>query len=233
MKIFNFLKKKEKEINEPMTLREVERIIKNRTKIANREFARGYKLIKKHPRSVSILGSARFTTDNIYYKQAEILGRRIAQELNYTVVTGGGHGIMEAANKGAYEAGGSSIGFAIKLPKEQLVNKYLTDHVEFDYFFSRKTLLFFSAETYIYYPGGFGTMDELFEILTLIQTEEIPRVPVILVGREFWTPLLKLIDEKLYLDEKTIDLNDQAIYQIVDSEDEIINIIKSAPLRQE
>jgi hypothetical protein len=105
---------------------------------------------------------------------------------------------MEAANRGAFEAGGVSLGFTIKLPKEQLDNPYLTDHVDFEYFFSRKTLLFFSAETYIYYPGGFGTMDELFEITTLIQTNKIPKTPVILVGREFWTPFLKLIDEKLY-----------------------------------
>jgi hypothetical protein len=218
---------------EPLNLKEINKIIRDRTHITNKEFARGYDLIKKHPRSVSILGSARFTAENIYYKHAESLGKRIAQELKYAVVTGGGPGIMEAANKGAYEAGGKSIGFVIKLPREQVVNPYMNEYVEFEYFFSRKTLLFFSAETYVYYPGGFGTMDELFEILTLIQTGEIPRVPVILVGREFWQPLLDLIKEDLLKDEQTIDLKDTYIYKIVDSEDEIIDIIKNAPFRQE
>ncbi len=233
MNIKNLFFKRERKEGEPLTIKEIDRLIKNRMVIADKEFTNGYNLIKKYPRSVSVLGSARFKPDNVYYKQAESLCRRIANELNYAVVTGGGPGIMEAANKGAYEAGGKSIGFAIKLPKEQATNAYLTEHVEFEYFFSRKTLLFFSAETYIYYPGGFGTMDELFEIVTLIQTGEIPKVPVVLVGREFWTPLLKLIDDKLYHDEHTINLDDENIYKIVDSEDEIIQIIKNAPFRQE
>ncbi|MFA7252624.1 MAG: TIGR00730 family Rossman fold protein [Candidatus Paceibacterota bacterium] len=219
--------------NEPLTIRQIDKIIKRRMRTADAEFSQGYDLIKKYPRSVSILGSARFKSDNIYYKQAESLGRRIATELKYVVVTGGGPGIMEAANKGAYEAGGVSLGFNIKLPKEQEPNKYLTDYVDFEYFFSRKTILFYSAETYIYYPGGFGTMDELFEILTLIQTGEIPRVPVILVGREFWEPLMATIKEELLTDNNTIDLKDTYIYKIVDTEDEIIDIIKKAPLRQD
>jgi uncharacterized protein (TIGR00730 family) len=233
MNIKNLFKKRIIKTGEPLTIREIDKLISNRTKITNKEFAHGYNLIKKYPRSVSILGSARFKPDNEYYKQAESLGKRIAQELKYAVVTGGGPGIMEAANKGAFEVGGKSIGFAIKLPKEQVINPYLTEFVEFEYFFSRKTLLFFSAETYVYYPGGFGTMDELFEILTLIQTGEIPRVPVVLVGREFWQPLLDLIKEDLLVDEQTIDLKDTYIYKIVDSEDEIIEIIKNAPFRQE
>ena len=233
MKIINLFTKKIVKTEGPLTLREVNRLIRNRTKITNKEFSHGYDLIKKYPHSVSILGSARFKSDNEYYKKAESLGRRIAQELKCAVVTGGGPGIMEAANKGAFQAGGKSIGFAIKLPREQEVNPYLTEFVEFEYFFSRKTLLFFSAETYVYYPGGFGTMDELFEILTLIQTGEIPRVPVVLVGRDFWQPLLDLIKEDLLVNEQTINLEDTYIYKIVDSEDEIIDIIKNAPFRQE
>jgi uncharacterized protein (TIGR00730 family) len=232
MKILNIFKKQEIKSASPLTIRDMATIIKKRTKTVDKEFKAGYELILKHPQSVSILGSARFTEDNIYYKQARSLASRIVKELNYAVVTGGGPGIMEAANRGAYEANGISLGFSIKLPQEQKNNPYLTDYVEFEYFFSRKTLLFFSAETYIYYPGGFGTMDELFEILTLIQTNKIPKTPVILVGREFWTPLLKLIDDKLYHDTNAINLADQDIYKIVDSEDEIIQIIKNAPLRQ-
>jgi uncharacterized protein (TIGR00730 family) len=233
MNIKNLFKKRIIKTGEPLTIKELDNLIKSRERIADKEFSLGYNLIKKYPRSVSILGSARFKPDNEYYKQAESLGRRIAQELKYAVVTGAGPGIMEAASKGAFEAGGKSIGFAIKLPKEQVVNPYLTECVEFEYFFSRKTILFFSAETYIYYPGGFGTMDELFEILTLIQTGEIPKTPVILVGRDFWQPLLDLIEKELLKDEKTISPEDTSIYKIVDSEDEIIEIIKNAPFRQE
>jgi uncharacterized protein (TIGR00730 family) len=232
MKILNIFKKQEIKPASPLNIKDIATIIKKRKKTVDQEFKVGYELILKHPQSVSILGSARFKEDNIYYKQARSLASRIVKELNYAVVTGGGPGIMEAANRGAYEAGGVSLGFSIKLPQEQKNNPYLTDYVEFEYFFSRKTLLFFSAETYIYYPGGFGTMDELFEILTLIQTNKIPKTPVILVGRDFWTPLLKLIDDKLYHDTNAINLTDEDIYKIVDSEDEIIQIIKNAPLRQ-
>lgn len=237
MNIKNLFRKKEDKIkrnsDKPLTINELSQLVINRMYTANDEFIRGYDMIKKHPRSVSILGSARFDENNIYYKQARSLAFRIAKELKYAVVTGGGPGIMEAANRGAFEAGGVSLGFSIKLPKEQKDNPYLTDSVEFEYFFSRKTLLFFSAETYIYFPGGFGTFDELFEILTLIQTKKIPLTPVILVGRDFWAPLLKLVDEKLYHETKTIRLEDENIYKIVDSEDEIIDIIKNAPFRQE
>jgi len=217
----------------PVTRKKMEELIKRREKISGKEFDEGYNLIKKYPRSVSILGSARFGKDNKYYKHAESLSRRIVKELGYAVVTGGGPGIMEAANKGAYEADGASLGFVIKLPKEQKINDYLTDYVIFEYFFSRKTLLFFAAESYVYYPGGFGTFDELFEILTLIQTHKINKTPVILVGKEFWIPFLELFKEKLALVNHTINIEDTKIYKIVDSEDEIIDIIKKAPYRQE
>jgi hypothetical protein len=217
----------------PTTRRKMEEIIKRREKISGDEFDKGYNLIKKYPRSVSILGSARFGEDNIYYKKAESLASRIVKELGYAVVTGGGPGIMEAANKGAYEAGGASLGFVIKLPQEQSINKYLTEYVEFDYFFSRKTLLFFAAETYIYFPGGFGTFDELLEIVTLIQTKKIVKTPVVLVGKEFWQPFLDLIKQKLAVENNAINMEDTDIYKIVDSEDEIIDIIKNAPYREE
>jgi hypothetical protein len=233
MNFKNIFGKKVVGANEPLTLKQLKKIIRRSMNVANSEFNRGYNLIEHHPRSVSILGSARLKPGTIYYEKAESLGRRIAKELNYAVVTGGGPGIMEAANKGAFEAGGISLGFGIKLPQEQKLNPYLTDSVNFEYFFSRKTLLFFSAESYVYYPGGFGTMDELFEILTLIQTGKMPKVPVILIGREFWQPLLKTIEDELLNDEHTIDAKDLQFYKIVDSEDEIISIIKNAPLRQD
>jgi len=233
MNIKNLFSKKINKTDGPLTIKDIDRLINERMDTTNKELRAGYNIIKKYPHSVSILGSARLKPENIYYKQAESLGRRIVTELNYAVVTGGGPGIMEAANKGAFEAGGKSIGFTIKLPTEQEDNKFLTESVTFEYFFSRKTLLFFSAETYVYYPGGFGTMDELFEILTLIQTGEIPKAPVILVGRDFWQPLLDLIKNKLLDETETISPEDMEIYKIVDSEDEIIDIIRSAPFRQE
>jgi uncharacterized protein (TIGR00730 family) len=217
----------------PIDRQKIERIIRKRKRISNEEFDRGYDLIKKYPRSVSILGSARFSEDNQYYKKARSVAYKIANELKYAIVTGGGPGIMEAANRGAFEAGGASLGFGIKLPMEQNSNKYLTDHVEFEYFFSRKTLLYFSAEAYIYFPGGFGTLDELFEILTLEQTHKISRAPVILVGKDFWEPFLELLRQKLAVENDTIDMADTEIYKIVDSEDEIIDIIRKAPFREE
>ena len=226
-------KTKEVQADLPITLKQVEDVIAKRTTVADEEFARGYDLIKKYPRSVSILGSAKFKEDSLYYQQARSLSGRIAKELGYAVVTGGGPGIMEAANRGAYEAGGVSLGFAIRLPNEQAVNKYLTEYVKFEYFFSRKTLLFFSAESYVYYPGGFGTMDEFFEIVTLVETKKIPRVPVILIGRDFWTPILDLIKTRLYDEFHTIKTEDLDIYKIVDSEDEVLEIIKNAPFRTE
>ncbi len=217
----------------PITVKQMERVIKNREKIALAELDKGYSLIKKYPRSVSILGSARFKPGSVYYKHAESLAGKIVKELKYAVVTGGGPGIMEAANKGAYEAKGVSIGFTIKLPKEQIINSYLTEMANFQYFFDRQTIMFFSAEAYVYYPGGFGTFDELFSLVTSIQTKKIQRTPVILVGSEFWMPFMKVIKQKLFMENSTIGEEDMSIYKIVDSEDEIIDIIRKAPYRQE
>ena len=226
--------KNDNQVNTVLLARKkIESIIERREKITDEEFTKGYNLIEKYPLSVSMLGSARFDENNIYYKKARSIAYRIAKELKYAVVTGGGPGIMEAANRGAREAGGASLGMVIKLPKEQAVNKYLTEYVEFEYFFTRKTLLYFSAEAYIYFPGGFGTFDELLEILTLIQTEKISKAPVIMVGKEFWQPFLELFKQKLAIEEHTINLDDLNIFKIIDSEDEIIEIIKAAPYREE
>ena len=217
----------------PLTLQKVEEAIKKRMVVINGEFESGFELIKKYPRSVTFFGSSRFTEDNEYFKQAAELSARIVKELNYAVVSGGGPGIMEAANKGAYEAGGNSLGLIIKLPEEFPANKYLTDFREFSFFFSRKVILSFSAETYLFFPGGFGTMDELFEIVTLVQTKKIPRVPIILVGKKHWNKVDGFIRETLFADINSIDEEDMDIYKILDSGDEIIEIIKKAPLRKE
>lgn len=137
---------------------------------------------------------------------------------------------MEAASRGAFEAGGQSVGLNIKLPYEQNVNKYLTDRYEFYYFFSRKVVLSFAAEAYIFFPGGFGTLNEFFEIVTLVQTNRINRVPLILVGSDFWKPFTNLIEKHLFGTYKTIKKEDSGIYCVMDKEEEIIEKVKSSPI---
>jgi uncharacterized protein (TIGR00730 family) len=132
---------------------------------------------------------------------------------------------MQAANKGAFEAGGTSIGLNIALANAQGYNKYLTNKLQFEHFFVRKTMLTYASEVYVYFPGGFGTLDEFFEILTLIQTEKIRKVPILLFGKAFWTPLLLFIEETLYEKHKAIDKNDMKLYVVVDSVDEAFEYI--------
>jgi uncharacterized protein (TIGR00730 family) len=214
----------------PVTLEDINKDINERIDRIEDEFKKGFNFIKGHERSVTFFGSARTGENESDYILARSLANRIAKEINYAVVTGGSAGIMEAGNRGAYEAGGKSLGLNIVLPEEQSSNQYLTDGLDFEYFFTRKVCLTFSAEAYIYLPGGFGTLDELFEILTLIQTEKIEKRPVILYGREFWNNLEKFIKENLLAGEK-ISPEDLDLYTITDNEDEVIEIIKNAPIR--
>jgi uncharacterized protein (TIGR00730 family) len=137
---------------------------------------------------------------------------------------------MEAANRGAFEAGGQSLGLTIELPGEQMRNKYLTNYLDLYYFFSRKVCLSFSAEAYLFFPGGLGTLDEFFEILTLVQTKKIQRIPIILVGSDFWKSIHNLLVESLFA-SRMIDEVDTNLYQILDDNDKIIEIIKNAPIR--
>lgn len=204
---------------------------KERLSMINKEFEDGFDYIHSYKKSVTFFGSARTKQDDQYYKKAEKLAYRVAKELEYVVVTGGGPGIMEAANKGAFDAGGKSLGFTIKLPHEQKDNPYLTGKLDFDFFFSRKTMMWFAAEAYVFFPGGFGTFDELFEVLTLVQTGKIEKVPIILVGEEYWKPLSNLISEDMLIHHYTIDKKDTDLYTITDDEDKIIEIIKAAPVR--
>src|SRR6185369_15260700 len=151
---------------------------------------------------------------------AEALAGKLAKR-GFAVITGGAQGVMEAANKGAFNAGGASVGLNIHLPNAQGNNAYLTDKFEFEHFFVRKVMLTFASEVYIYFPGGFGTMDEFFEIVTLIQTKKIKKVPVVLYGKEYWTPLLTLINDHLFIAHKAVDESDtKDIYHVVDSVDE-------------
>lgn len=214
----------------PITLFEISEAAKKRVTFISKEFTNGFEFVRNYPRSVTFFGSARTKEDNPYYKKARTLAAQIVKKLHYSVTTGGGPGIMEAANRGAFEAGGNSLGLTIELPHEQLTNKYLTDKEGFHYFFSRKVCLSFSAEAYIFFPGGFGTLDEFLEILTLVQTGKIPRAPMILVGSDFWLPLEKFFREIL-LENNSIEAEDLSLYTITDDDDEILKIIKQAPIR--
>jgi uncharacterized protein (TIGR00730 family) len=216
--------------NKTLTLLEVSEAAQKRVAVISREFTDGFEFVKNYPRSVTFFGSARNKEGEFYYEKARKLAGRIAKELRYTIVTGGGPGIMEAANRGGYEAGGNSVGLNIELPSEQVSNNYLTDKVDFHYFFSRKVCLSFSAEAYIFFPGGFGTLDEFTEILTLVQTKKIPIAPLILVGETHWRPLEGFFKDTL-VKESFINAEDLSIYTITDNDDEIIKIIKEAPIR--
>jgi uncharacterized protein (TIGR00730 family) len=204
--------------------------------VMNEEFRQGFEIVKKNKdgnKSVTFWGSARLPIDNIYYQKALNISRRLAKDLNCMIVTGGGPGIMEAGNRGAYEEGKPSLGLTINLPMEQTTNQYVSEEIPFYYFFTRKTLMAYSAEAYLYFPGGYGTLDELFEILTLVQTGKIARVPIVLVGKKFWQPLDEFIKQTLLLENSTISEEDLNLYQILDDEDEIVNIVKNAPMRDE
>ncbi len=198
----------------------------------NKEFKDGFEFLKKYPKSVTIYGSARAKHDSKEYKLAEQLGHRIAKDLKYAVVTGGGPGVMEAAHKGAREAGGKAVALGIALPHEANVNHYATDRLQFTYFFSRKTMLAFAAEAYVFFPGGFGTFDELFSTLTLIQTRKVPSVPVILVGSYFWNDLANFINKKMLEQQAAIADYDREIFKITDDIEQIIDIIRTAPVSE-
>lgn len=220
------------EFENVLTLKELNQEINKRVNKITEEFTAGFHFIDKCSKSVTIFGSARTLEHEHDYKLAKELGYRISKELGYTIVTGGGPGIMEAANRGAFEAGGPSFGLTIKLPMEQTTNKFLTDHFDFYYFFSRKVSMTFAAEAYVYFPGGFGTLDELFEILTLVQTEKIEKLPIILIGKDYWQDLDKYLkDHLLGGDFEKIDAADLDLYKITDDLDEVLEIIKKAPIR--
>ena len=178
------------------------------------EFVQGFEEMNDVGRAVTLYGSARLKADNPYYQQAETLARRLA-ERGYTVLTGGGPGIMEAGNKGAFEADGRSVGLCIALPHEQDSNPYLTDKVAFNYFFVRKVMMVKYSSAFVVFPGGFGTIDELFESLTLIQTKKIHPFPVYLVGRDYWQGLIDWLESSL-LAAGTIAAKDLDLFKVVD-----------------
>lgn len=198
----------------------------------NEEITQGLQLMSQFPKKVTFFGSARFADTHPEYIKARALAKRLVSELDYTVVTGGGGGIMEAANRGARDAGGNAVGATIKLPHEQVTNPYVTQEIPFQYFFTRKVVLSFAARLYIYFPGGFGTMDEFYEILTLVQTAKINKVPIVCVGAYFWETLETHMHHGLMLPAGTIDDIDMSLYTITDDEQTIIEIARNAQARE-
>ena len=190
------------------------------------EFVDGVESLHDIGPAVSIFGSARMTPENPYYSGALRLAGRLAEN-GFTVITGGGGGIMEAANKGAAEKGGRSVGLNIVLPMEQKPNDYSNVKLEFNYFFIRKVMFVKYAHAYIIMPGGLGTLDEMFEAVTLIQTHRIKPLPVILYGREYWGGLIEWIKSTL-LAQQMISEKDLDIFKLTDDADEILSIINYA-----
>ncbi len=188
------------------------------------EFVEGFGLLSEVPSCVSVFGSARTKPDERDYTVAEQTARLIVEE-GYGVITGGGPGIMEAANKGAQEAGGLSIGLGIELPFEQGLNPWVDLGVNFRYFFVRKTMFVKYSQAFVILPGGFGTMDELFEALTLVQTRKITRFPVILVGSDYWGGLVAWLRETMARD-KRISPGDLDLLHIVDEPQEVIEVLR-------
>jgi uncharacterized protein (TIGR00730 family) len=196
------------------------------------EFVSGFTFLGNIDHSVTIFGSARLPQNSPYCKQAYELGQRLAQH-GYTVVTGGGPGIMQAGNHGALAAGGNSVGINIELPHEQRINPYVRRSISFHYFFSRKVMLDFSAEAYIFFPGGFGTLDEFSELITLVQTGKLDStVPVILFGRSFWEPLTSWMQSVMLEGLHTVDAKDLTIWSITDDLDQVMEIVESGILTQ-
>lgn len=222
------------DITLPVTLskKDFGRIVNERVEHIAKEFRDGFNFIRGLERTVTFFGSARFTENDEHYETARALAAKLAA-FGIGVVTGGGPGIMEAGNRGAFENKGFSLGLNIVLNHEQHENPYLTESMTFNYFFVRKVLLSYAAEAYVFFPGGFGTLDEFFEILTLVQTGKIEPVPIILMGSDYWNELDAFIEKQLSTVHKTIDKDDRKLYIISDDIEHITEIIRHAPIRRQ
>lgn len=183
------------------------------------EFVEGFEVLKKYSLAATIFGSARIPEDHPDYAAARKLAALLVGA-GFTVISGGGRGIMEGAARGAKEAGGNSVGLNIELPHEQILNPYVTDSSHFHYFFVRKLMLMFASEAYFYMPGGIGTLDEFFELLTLVQTKKTKSVPMYLIGKDFWTPLVDWMRIELAEKRHTIDAADLDLFTVVDTVEE-------------
>ena len=196
------------------------------------EFIEGFEFLSDLKNEVTFFGSARISKNSKYYKHAVSLGKMCAKA-GYTVITGGGPGIMEAGNKGAIQGGGESVGLDIELPTTQRRNEYVTRAIGFHYFFTRKVMLSASAQAYVFFPGGFGTMDEAFEMLTLVQTGKVPKdVPCIFIGKDYWQPLLDWIEDTLLEKNKFIAKKDLELIKLVDTPEQAFEIINKTVERK-
>lgn len=190
------------------------------------EFIDGFEFLDQFQDTVTFFGSARLAPDHPDSVKARELARLLT-EAGCTIITGGGPGIMEAANRGAFEANGVSVGLNIELPLEQRVNRYVKKGIGFHYFFTRKVMLAYSAQAFVFFPGGLGTLDEFSELVTLLQTHKMEeKIPVILVGKEYWTPLLDWIRTSMYETYQAIDARDQEIWTLTDSAEEAFTAIR-------
>lgn len=188
------------------------------------EFVEGFETLNDIGPAVTVFGSARTKLDNPYYQKAVECGRKLASK-DLAIITGGGPGIMEAANKGAFESGGTSVGLNISLPMEQNPNPYQTHEITFRYFFARKVMFVKYAIGFICFPGGFGTMDEFFESMTLIQTHKTAPFPVVLIGTAFWGGLVDWIKQTMLGNHACINEGDMELFRVTDSVDEAVKII--------
>jgi len=193
------------------------------------EFVKGHDFLRRYNKAVTIFGSARNGFEDNVYEEATKIAKLLAQD-NYAIFTGGGPGIMEAANKGAKEAGGESVGININLAggskATERKNKYVTESESFDYFFTRKVILSFASQVYIAFPGGFGTMDELFQMLTLVQTGKASPTPIILINKEFWSPLVEWIKTSFFEKNHSISEKDLDLFHLFDTAQEAYDFIK-------
>lgn len=187
---------------------------KRELRSADEEFEAAFEILRKYPRRITFFGSARLNAHTKYYRLARELAGALADD-GYAIMSGGGGGIMEASDRGAYESDDVAIGFNIKLPFEQHLNPYTTDQMTFNFFFTRKVMMTFYAEAFVIFPGGYGTFDECFEVLTLMQTGKMPRVPVFLVGKKYWKGLDKFV-RKHMLKTGLISKGDEKLYTITD-----------------
>lgn len=185
------------------------------------DLEQGLAKIRTYAQGVTIFGSARLPENGKWCRLAEKLGQLLAEN-GHPVITGGGPGIMQAANKGCYEAGGRSIGLNIDLAHEQDTNPYVTDALKFRYFFARKVMLTFSSKVYVFFPGGFGTLDEFSEILILMQEDKMPRMPMFLIGKSYWRQLDRFFYNKMERQNRTIAKGDRKIYRITDDVTEVV-----------
>lgn len=194
------------------------------------EFVDGFQFLADLKKEVTFFGSTRIPEDSRWYREAHDLARMLGK-VGFTIITGGGPGIMEAANRGASDVGAESIGLNIQLPREQRMNPYVKSGIGFHYFFARKVMLSASAQAYIFFPGGFGTMDELSELVEMIQTKKMQAVPIVLVGKEFWSGYLDWVKHAMLGENPYIRAEDLSIIQLVDSAKEAFAIVKGTKER--